>query len=82
MSASAERHKAIVGKLARGSLLSRIAGHGRKPLRLTAVPRDHVEGDRARGDALLAGQFVLGHRSIALADLDFASLEPGDALNG
>ena len=80
MSASADRHQAIVGKLARGSLLSRIAGHGRRPLRLTAVPRDHVEGDRARGDALLAGQFLLGDRSIALADFDFASLEPGDAL--
>src|SRR6187399_1057207 len=81
MSASADRHQAIVGKLARGSLLSRIAGHGRKPLRLTAVPRDHVEGDRVRGDALLAGQFTLGDESISLADLDFAGLEPGSALS-
>ena len=72
MTASADR--AIVGKLARGSLLSRIAGHGRKPLRLTAVPRDHVEGDRVRGDALLAGRFLLGDEALSLADLDFAGL--------
>ncbi|HET9355827.1 MAG TPA: heparinase II/III family protein, partial [Sphingomicrobium sp.] len=66
--------RAIVGKLARGSLLSRLAGHGRKPLRLTAVPRDHVEGDRALGDALLDGRYVLGDETLALADLDFAAL--------
>ena len=72
MTASADR--AIVGKLARGSLLSRIAGHGRKPLRLTAVPRDHVQGDRRAGDALLAGKFTYGGETIPLADLDFAAL--------
>ena len=43
--------KDIVGKLARGSIWSRLTGPGKKPLRLTAVPRDHVLGDRARGDA-------------------------------
>ena len=62
MTASADR--AIVGKLARGSLLSRLTGHGRKPLRLTAVPRDHVEGERALGDALLAGRFVVSPADI------------------
>ena len=64
----------IVGKLARGSLLSRLVGSRKAPLRLTAVPRDHVEGNRARGDALLAGQFHSGGDSIPLADLDFAAL--------
>ena len=64
----------IVGKLARGSLWSRLTGSGRKPLRLTAVPRDHVLGDRARGDALLAGKYTLGSEMISLADLDFAEL--------
>jgi uncharacterized heparinase superfamily protein len=64
----------IVGKLARGSIWSRLMGPGRKPLRLTAVPRDHVLGDRARGDALLAGRFILGDQMISLADLDFAVL--------
>ena len=48
----------IVGKLARGSIWSRLTGSSKKPLRLTAVPRDHVLGDRARGDALLAGRFI------------------------
>ena len=32
------------------------SGQGRQPLRLVAVPRDHVLGDRARGDALLGGR--------------------------
>jgi uncharacterized heparinase superfamily protein len=74
MSASLERQRAIVGKLARGSLFSRLVGSARKPLRLTAVPRDHVEGDRARGDALLAGRYILGDEMVSLADLDFAEL--------
>jgi uncharacterized heparinase superfamily protein len=73
-------HKEIVGKLARGSLWSRLTGSGRKPLRLTAVPRDHVLGDRARGDALLAGRFTVGTETIALADLDFAELGAGGPL--
>ena len=64
----------IVGKLARGSIWSRLTGSSKKPLRLTAVPRDHVLGDRARGDALLAGRFILGDDMISLADLDFATL--------
>jgi hypothetical protein len=46
--------RAIVSKLARGSLLSRLR-RSRQPLKLVAVPRDHVHGERSRGDALLAG---------------------------
>ncbi len=64
----------IVGKLARGSLLSRLVGSRKHPLRLTAVPRDHVAGNRARGDALLAGKYVLGDEIVPLADLDFAAI--------
>ncbi len=74
MSSNAERQRAIVGKLARGSLFSRLVGPGRKPLRLTAVPRDHVVGDRGRGDAMLAGRFIVGDEMVALAELDFAAL--------
>lgn len=74
MTASAERQRAIVGKLARGSLLARLAGKARAPLRLTAVPRDHVEGDRAAGDALLAGRLTLGGEELALDGLDFEAL--------
>ena len=70
---AAERE--VVRKLARGSLLSRLK-HSRQPLKLTAVPRDHVQGDRRIGEALLAGRFVSGRQSLALADLDFASPGP------
>ena len=63
-----------LGKLAKGSLLSRLFGSGRQPLRLVAVPRDHVAGDRARGDALLGGRLALGNADIALAEIDFSTL--------
>ena len=74
MDGAGAAQKDIVGKLAKGSLLSRLIGSRKGPLRLTAVPRDHVEGSRARGDALLAGRYHLGADSIALAELDFAAL--------
>ena len=64
----------VVDKLAKGSLVSRLFGQGRSPLRLVAVPRDHVLGDRARGDALLSGRLVLGSGAVALADIDFAGV--------
>ena len=64
---------AIVRKLARGSLLSRLRSK-RQPLRLVAVPRDHVAGDRQRGDSLLAGKFVAGSEMLSLSDLDFAEV--------
>ena len=70
---AAERE--AVRKLARGSLLSRLK-HNRQPLKLAAVPRDHVHGDRQRGEALLAGRFTAGRESIALPDYDFASTGP------
>ena len=47
--------RAVVSKLARGSLLSRLR-RSKQPLKLIAVPRDHVQGERSRGDALLAGR--------------------------
>ena len=64
----------IVGRLARPSLLGRMFGAGRQPLRLIAVPRDHVAGDRVRGDALLAGQLIVGSETVNLAEVDFATL--------
>ncbi len=64
----------IVGKLAKPSLFGRMFGAGRQPLRLVAVPRDHVLGDRARGDALLAGRLLVGSEMVNLADIDFATL--------
>jgi uncharacterized heparinase superfamily protein len=62
--------RAVVSRLARGSLLSRLRG-SRQPLKLLAVPRDHVQGERQRGDALLAGRFTLGSATLSLKDLDF-----------
>jgi uncharacterized heparinase superfamily protein len=70
----------VVQKLARGSLISRLAGSRKQPLRLTAVPRDHVQGDRRMGDALLAGTLVHGKSTIALADLDFAAVGTTDPI--
>ena len=71
--------RAIVGKLARGSLLSRLR-RSRQPLKLTAVPRDHVHGERQRGEALLAGRFAVGAQSLSLKDLDFAKVGASGAL--
>jgi uncharacterized heparinase superfamily protein len=74
MSAPDAAQSDVVRKLARGSLLSRLTGSRKQPLRLVAVPRDHVQGDRRRGDALLAGKLVCGGEVLPLADLDFAAV--------
>ncbi|HXG98943.1 MAG TPA: heparinase II/III family protein [Sphingomicrobium sp.] len=67
----------VVSRLATPSLLSRLFGAGRQPLRLLAVPRDHVAGNRARGDALLAGRMTFGTETLGLKDIDFATLAAG-----
>src|SRR3954453_11444645 len=69
----------VVRKLARGSLFSRLK-HSRHPLKLVAVPRDHVAGDRQRGDALLAGRLIFGSATLPLADLDFGAVGAQGAL--
>jgi len=79
MSDGSAAERAIVSKLARGSLLSRLKT-GKQPLKLVAVPRDHVHGERQRGEALLAGRFMVGSESIPLKDLDFASVGAKGAL--
>ena len=73
MSEGSSAERAVVTRLARGSLFSRLK-HGKHPLKLVAVPRDHVQGDRQRGEALLAGRYTLGSESVALKELDFAAL--------
>lgn len=77
--------RAIVRRLARGSLLSRLKNK-RRPLKLVAVPRDHVAGDRQRGDALLAGRLIVGGGGLALSDPDLfgGGYEPlvNDSLEG
>jgi len=69
-----------LGRLAKGSLISRLFGSGKQPLRLVAVPRDHVLGDRDRGDALLAGRLRLGSAELSLAELDFGEVGTRGAL--
>ena len=63
--------RAVVTRLARGSLLSRLKA-GKQPLKLVAVPRDHVHGDRQRGEALMTGRLVVGSETLVLKDVDFA----------
>ncbi len=65
--------QAVVRKLARGSLLSRLK-RSKQPLKLVAVPRDHVQGDRPRGDALLTGRFTVGSETLSLGDVDFGQI--------
>ena len=72
--------RAIVRKLARRSLLSRLTSEGRQPLKLVAVPRDHVQGDRRRGETLLAGRLTVGSDVLRLADLDFAAVGTSGAV--
>lgn len=85
MSAKTLAGSEIVGRLARGSLLSRLAAK-RQPLKLVAVPRDHVAGDRQRGAQIIAGRLPIGSEVIPLADLDFAAVSStsklGEALQG
>lgn len=71
--------RAVVSRLARGSLLSRLKG-SKQPLKLVAVPRDHVHGDRTRGDALLTGRFAVGSETLPLKDLDFFEVGATGAL--
>ena len=79
MTADTAAERDVVRKLARGSFLSRLK-HSRQPLKLAAVPRDHVQGDRQRGEALLGGRFIAGGAGLPLTDLDFASVGTGNAL--
>ena len=74
-----DAERALVGKLARGSLLSRLK-RSRQPLKLAAVPRDHVHGNRSRGDALMAGRFTVGSQTLSLKDLDFREVGTSGAL--
>ena len=71
--------RAVVSKLARGSFLSRLR-RSKQPLKLVAVPRDHVHGERVRGDALLAGRFTFGAEILGLKDLDFGQIGASGAL--
>ena len=47
---------------------------GRVPLKLIAVPKDPIAGDKAAGEALLAGRFRHNGTEVAVAGLDFATI--------
>ena len=67
---------ASIGRLARGGPLERLLGQRNTALRLTAIPRDHVEGDRRLGEAFLTGNLVHGTERLDLRDLDFRQFAP------
>ncbi|MGQ0558834.1 MAG: heparinase II/III family protein [Sphingosinicella sp.] len=59
-----------------------LAGSGRAPLRLLAVPRDPIAGDKAAGQALLAGRFHHNGTELPLQGFDFTTAGlPGDISN-
>jgi uncharacterized heparinase superfamily protein len=45
---------------------------GRFPLKLLAVPKDPIAGDKAAGEAILAGRLVHGGEEAQIASLDFS----------
>lgn len=45
---------------------------GRFPLKLLAVPKDPIAGDKAVGEAMLAGHFIHGRTVVPVDTLDFA----------
>lgn len=47
---------------------------GRVPLKLIAVPKDPIAGDKAAGEALLGGRFRHSGTEIEVAGLDFATI--------
>ena len=69
-----ERLNYRLHRLAWKTPLHSIRLRGRVPLRLTAVPKDPIAGDKAAGEALLAGRFVHGGTELAIAKVDFANL--------
>ncbi|MCJ7421224.1 heparinase II/III family protein [Sphingomicrobium astaxanthinifaciens] len=58
-----------------GGWLGRLLGGRRQSLRLAAVARDHVEGDRSIGEALVAGTLVHDGERFGLKGLDVAALD-------
>ena len=74
-----ERLSYRLHRLAWRTPLHRLRLRGRVPLRLLAVPKDPVAGDKAAGEALLAGTFCHGGTELAVEGFDFAALgRPAD----
>jgi uncharacterized heparinase superfamily protein len=69
-----ERLNYRLHRLAWRTPLHKLRLRGRVPLRLLAVPKDPVGGDRAAGEALLAGRFLHNGTEVPIEGLDFATL--------
>ncbi len=54
--------------------LHKLRLRGRVPLKLIAVPKDPIAGDKAAGEALLHGAFRHGGTEVPVEGLDFATL--------
>ena len=54
--------------------LHRLRLRGRMPLKLVAVPKDPIAGDKAAGEALLAGIFSHNGTEIPVDGMDFATI--------
>ncbi len=66
-----ERLNYRLHRLAWRTPLHKLRLRGRVPLRLLAVPKDPVAGDKAVGEALLAGRLVHQGKEIDVKTLDF-----------
>lgn len=55
---------------------------GRFPLKLVAVPKDPVAGDKAAGEAILRGRFVRRDRTLEAKSIDFRDFSlPSDTID-
>lgn len=70
----------VAFRLNRLSAFSPFRLRRQRKVRLLNVPKDPVAGDKAAGEALLAGTLVHGNERIALAALDFADRNLSPAL--
>lgn len=68
----AERIACRLHRLAWRTPVHRFRLRGRFPLKLLAVPKDPIAGDKAIGEAMLLGSLVHGHESHPIDQLQFA----------
>ncbi|MGZ8282159.1 MAG: heparinase II/III family protein [Allosphingosinicella sp.] len=61
-------------RLAWRTPLHRLRLNGRVPLRLLAVPKDPIAGDRSAGEALLHGRFLHNGTEVLVDELDFGTV--------
>jgi uncharacterized heparinase superfamily protein len=74
----AERVAAVFHRLSWRAPFQGVRLRGRAPLKLIAVPKDPIAGDKAAGEALLSGAVRLRGQSWPLDSLDFATAMPRD----